>query len=278
MAKCANIVVLVMATLILVGEMHFISAQKCGCPEQECCSKWGYCGTTQSYCGVGCQQGPCTVPSGSSPTPFGSIEYTITKAFFDRIKAGIPASCKGKNFYTYEGFISAARARMFSGFGTTGSLTVQKRELAAFFANVAHETGSMCYIEEIVKRTYCQPSTQYPCAPGKQYYGRGPLQLTWNYNYGAAGQFLGLPLLRNPDLVAQKSDVAFKTSLWFWMRNSNCHRAMTSPGGSGFAGTIRAINGGECGGGNPAAVNNRVNLYKKFCGWLQVTTGSNLSC
>ncbi|GLJ06607.1 hypothetical protein SUGI_0042920 [Cryptomeria japonica] len=123
MAKCASIVLLMMATLILVGEIHFGSAQKCGCPEQECCSKRGYRGTTQAYCGVGCSQGPCTVLSGSiqsmittesywkdgceqgackvdSPTPFGSIEYTITKAFFDRIKSGIPSSCKGKNFYT----------------------------------------------------------------------------------------------------------------------------------------------------------------------------------
>ena len=25
----------------------------------------------------------------------------------------------------------------------------------------------------------------YPCSPGKQYYGRGAKQLSWNYNYGA---------------------------------------------------------------------------------------------
>ena len=25
----------------------------------------------------------------------------------------------------------------------------------------------------------------YPCYPGKQYYGRGSKQLSWNYNYGA---------------------------------------------------------------------------------------------
>ena len=24
----------------------------------------------------------------------------------------------------------------------------------------------------------------YPCSPGKQYYGRGAKQLSWNYNYG----------------------------------------------------------------------------------------------
>jgi chitinase len=25
---------------------------------------------------------------------------------------------------------------------------------------------------------YCQPG-QYPCAPGKSYHGRGPIQLSW---------------------------------------------------------------------------------------------------
>ncbi|XP_057862196.2 endochitinase 4-like [Cryptomeria japonica] len=281
MATYAKILVLLIATLIFVGEIQFSSSQNCGCAQGLCCSKWGYCGTTQAYCGSGCQQGPCTsnpTPSPSVPAASGSIESIITRDFFNRIKSGISASCKGTNFYTYDGFISAAKAGSFAGFGTSGSLDVRKRELAAFFANVAHETGNLCYVEEIAKATYCQSSTEYPCASGKQYYGRGPLQLTWNYNYGAAGKYVGLPLLNNPDLVAQQPDVAFKTSLWFWMVNSNCHTAMTSTGGKGFAGTIRAINGGECDGGRPSAVQSRVSSYQKFCGWLGVSTGPNLSC
>lgn len=27
-----------------------------------------------------------------------------------------------------------------------------------------------------------------PCVPGKSYHGRGPMQLSWNYNYGQVGQ------------------------------------------------------------------------------------------
>ncbi|KAH9296766.1 hypothetical protein KI387_028448, partial [Taxus chinensis] len=99
-----------------------------------------------------------------------------------------------------------------------------------------------------------------------------------NYNYDAAGRYVGLPLLDNPDLVAQREDVAFKTSLWFWMVNSNSHKAMTSPSVGGFAGTIRVINGEECNGKRPAAVQSRVDFYNKFCGWLGVATGPNLSC
>jgi uncharacterized membrane protein YoaK (UPF0700 family) len=43
-------------------------------------------------------------------------------------------------FYTYEAF-QAAAAAPYSAFGTTGTLEDQKRELAAFLANVDHESG-----------------------------------------------------------------------------------------------------------------------------------------
>ena len=28
----------------------------------------------------------------------------------------------------------------------------------------------------------------YPCTPGRAYYGRGAIDLSWNYNYGAFSQ------------------------------------------------------------------------------------------
>ena len=53
----------------------------------------------------------------------------------------------------------------------------------------------MCHIEEIggASRDYCDETreAEYPCNPDKKYFGRGPLQLTWNYNFGAAGKALG---------------------------------------------------------------------------------------
>lgn len=71
-----------------------------------------------------------------------SIEHIITDGFFKRLKSGIPKSCRGKAFYTYGSFINATKEKGFAGFGTTGSLVARKRELAAFFAHVAHETES----------------------------------------------------------------------------------------------------------------------------------------
>ena len=34
------------------------------CANNMCCSQWGYCGTTDDYCGAGCQSafGRCNVP------------------------------------------------------------------------------------------------------------------------------------------------------------------------------------------------------------------------
>jgi len=46
------------------------------CPNNKCCSKYGYCGTTDSHCGAGCQSefgicqnGTNKTPSSSKPTP-----------------------------------------------------------------------------------------------------------------------------------------------------------------------------------------------------------------
>ena len=47
---------------------------KCGpgdtCGPGYCCSQWGYCGTTQDYCGAGCQPqyGTCGAGNGTAPS------------------------------------------------------------------------------------------------------------------------------------------------------------------------------------------------------------------
>lgn len=136
----------------------------------------------------------------------------------------------------------------------------------------------LCYINEIngAKQNYCDKSDkQFPCNPRKKYYGRGPLQLTWNYNYGAAGKSIGFDGLNSPEEVANDRIISFKASLWFWI--NNVHSAMTS--GKGFGATIKAINGDiECNGKSPAAVNARVRYYKDYCRQFGVSPGANLYC
>lgn len=84
-------------------------------------------------------------------------------------------------FYTYDALVAAAAT--FPGLATTGDADTRKREVAAFLANVSHETGGLVYVEEIAKGPYCDTSwgpAGCGCAPGKQYFGRGPIQLSWN--------------------------------------------------------------------------------------------------
>ncbi|KAG5530520.1 hypothetical protein RHGRI_025460 [Rhododendron griersonianum] len=53
-------------TIILTGILAgaalpiLISGQNCGCVADMCCSKFGYCGIGDAYCGPGCQAGPCS--------------------------------------------------------------------------------------------------------------------------------------------------------------------------------------------------------------------------
>ncbi|KAI4297211.1 hypothetical protein L6164_037106 [Bauhinia variegata] len=181
---------------------------------------------------------------------------------------------EGENFYTRSAFLNAAGS--YSEFGRTGSADDSKREVAAAFAHFTHETGHFCYIEEIdgASKDYCDESnTQCPCSPNKGYYGRGPIQLSWNYNYGPCGQSDNFDGLNAPETVANDPVVSFKSALWFWMKN--VHPVINQ----GFGATIKAINGAlECDGKNPSTVQTRVNYYTDYCKQLGVDPGANLSC
>jgi predicted chitinase len=188
------------------------------------------------------------------------------------------------SFYTYGGLTAALDA--YPGFATTGSDTVRKQEAAAFLANVGHETGGLVHIvaQDVAGyAAYCDPNQSFGCPAGQgAYFGRGPIQLSWNYNYKAAGDALGLDLLGNPSLVQTDASVAWKTGLWFWNSQTGAgtmtsHDAMVNQ--AGFGQTIRSINGAlECNGGNPAEVQSRVTSYQRFTGILGVAPGDNIAC
>lgn len=136
----------------------------------------------------------------------------------------------------------------------------------------------MCYINEIngSSRDYCDmTNSEYPCVSGQNYYGRGPIQLSWNFNYGPAGKDIGFDGLNDPDIVSRDSLISFKTALWYWM--NTCQPLLSS--GQGFGATIRAINGPlECEGALPEPVSRRVQHYVQYCKQLGVDTGDNLTC
>jgi predicted chitinase len=213
---------------------------------------------------------------GGTPPPSGG--FVVSEAQFNQMFPG------RNSFYTYSGLVNALGA--YPAFARTGSATVQRQEAAAFLANVYHETGGLVHIVEQNTANYphyCDGSQPYGCPAGQAaYYGRGPIQLSWNFNYHAAGNALGLPLLTNPWLVQNDAAVAWKTAIWYWMTQNGpgtmtAHHAMVT--GAGFGQTIRSINGSiECNGGNPAQVQSRVTRYQQFVGILGVPAGANLHC
>jgi len=201
--------------------------------------------------------------------------FVVSEAQFDQMFPN------RNSFYTYSGLVSALSA--YPAFATTGGTTVEEQEAAAFLANVDHETGGLVYINEIDQSgDYCA-SESYGCPAGTTaYYGRGPLQISWNFNYEAAGQAIGQDLLDNPNLVSTNAAISWETALWYWMTQTGpgtmtAHNAMVN--GSGFGQTIWAINGSvECNGGDTAEMQDRVNDYESFTSILGVSPGGNLTC
>ncbi|MGW4483743.1 chitinase [Amycolatopsis sp. NPDC004368] len=218
------------------------------------------------------------VPATTAATAAPAAGFVVSEAQFNQMFPG------RNSFYSYSGLTNALGA--YPGFANSGSDTVKKQEAAAFLANVSHETGGLVYIVEQNTANYphyCDTSQPYGCPAGTAaYYGRGPIQLSWNFNYKSAGDALGIDLLNNPNLVQNDSAVAWKTGLWYWNTQSGPgtmtpHDAMVNS--RGFGETIRSINGSiECNGGNPAQVQSRIDAYRKITGILGVDPGGNLSC
>ncbi|CAD6335313.1 unnamed protein product [Miscanthus lutarioriparius] len=296
-----------------------------------CGSTSDYCGDgCQGQCSGSCGGTPPSPPlptpaPAPTPTPTprprptpnppsggrGGVASIISESLFNQMLLHRnDAACPANSFYTYADFLAAAKA--FPGFGTTGSVDTRKRELAAFLAQTSHETTGgwatapdgpyawgYCFKEEqgaaAGAADFCEPSTQWPCAAGKKYYGRGPIQISYNYNYGQAGHAIGARILANPDLVATDPVLSFKTAVWFWMTpqspKPSCHAIMTgkwTPFGAdtaagrlpGYGVVTNIINGGlECGhGAGDSRVASRIGFYKRYCDLLGVSYGDNLDC
>jgi hypothetical protein len=216
------------------------------------------------------------------------------------------------DFYSFKAFVTAAK--LFPTFLSEGNDTVQKRELCAFLANVAQETSGgwdeapggyfkwgLYFLTETGNRngTYADTSKKnYPPVPGKFYYGRGPKQLSWNYNYGQFSEaWYGdkNTLLKNPDLLSENAILSFASAIWFWMTpqfpKPSCHDIMVNnwkPTANdiqknrlpGFGATINVINGGvECGKGLEfEKTTYRYKYYSFFCNYFNVSPGDNINC
>lgn len=178
----------------------------------------------------------------ASPTqPPGPAAFVPSRAEFEGL---FPQRL---DFYSYEGFVAAVQQT--PGFADRGSAEQRRQEMAAFLGQIAHESDQLRAQREYRRENwdkYCRPGGAPGCAAGQQYYGRGPIQLSWNYQYKRAGDFLGIDLWSDPDRVARDSTVAWRTALWYWMTqpgesSRSPHEALQAQ--AGFGATTRAING-----------------------------------
>jgi len=195
----------------------------------------------------------------------------------------------------------------YGAFCSENNIQTNKRELAAFFAQIAHETrhgengkyndGLMLMHEVNTAITYVADNDDYPAVKGKKYYGRGPMQISYNGNYGYASTCIFGDkniLLSNPDLVQNDPVVAFKTAIYFWMTpqspKPSAHDVMTGkwqPSAAdkaagrtpGFGMTIDIVNGQiECNkGDNMPNMNDRIGFYQHFLKLLGVSD-PNCAC
>ncbi|MGK7880146.1 MAG: glycoside hydrolase family 19 protein [Crocosphaera sp.] len=117
------------------------------------------------------------------------------------------------------------------------------KRAAAFIAQVAHESGSLRYKEEIASGAAYEGRRDLGNTrpgDGRRYKGRGLIQLTGRHNYRKCGQALGLPLETNPQMVVKDPYTNAVVAGWYW--NSRNINAAADAGD--FRKVTRLINGG----------------------------------
>ena len=137
------------------------------------------------------------------------------------------------------------------------------------YCNQVFEPPEGCICDTITQVEEEGPLAGYVEA-SKVFYGRGAIQLSWNYNYirasyaltGAAETFCD-----DPEKVAANPIYAWGTAIFFWMERqkegTTCHKEALN---KDFGGTLNVINGGlECpaykGGWHHDAIKMRINRY-----------------
>jgi putative chitinase len=125
--------------------------------------------------------------------------------------------------------------------------------IAAFVAQLAHESGEFRWMEEIWGPTAAQRRYEPPGdlakrlgntqpGDGKRFKGRGPIQITGRFNYKKYGDLLGIDLAADPALAAAPEH-AFATAGLFWQSNGLNELADAQQ----FVTITRRINGGTNG-------------------------------
>ena len=91
-------------------------------------------------------------------------------------------------------------------------------QLAAFFAQIGHESAHLNYNKEIASGAAYEYRKDlgniYP-GDGVKFKGRGLIQITGRSNYTAAAKALGIDCINHPELLEQP-EWAVKSACWWW--------------------------------------------------------------
>ena len=126
---------------------------------------------------------------------------------------------------------------------------VGAKRVAAFIAQIGHESGQLKYVKEIWGPTTAQARYEGRAdlgntqpGDGSKYRGRGLIQITGRANYTTCGEALALDLVNHPELL-EKPQHACMSAAWFW-----ASRGLNTLADAGQFDTItRRINGGHNG-------------------------------
>ena len=130
---------------------------------------------------------------------------------------------------------------------------VGTKRIAAFIAQIGHESGQFRYLRELDNDQYLSKydtgslakrlgNTPEADGDGQKYRGRGLIQITGRANYMMCGEALALDLISQPELL-EKPQHACMSAAWFW-----ASRGLNTLADAGQFDTItRRINGGQNG-------------------------------
>lgn len=97
--------------------------------------------------------------------------------------------------------------------------------MAAFLAQVGHESGGLHWLVELWGPTLAQRNYEGRAdlgntqpGDGFKYRGRGLIQITGRANYAKASQALGVDYLAQPELLAEPVH-AVRSAMWFWQEH-----------------------------------------------------------
>ncbi len=117
--------------------------------------------------------------------------------------------------------------------------------ICAFLAQIAHESASLNYVEEIASGSAYEGRKDLGNiheGDGVRFKGRGLIQITGRANYLEVSKAFGMDFISNPELL-ESYEYAVKSAAWFWARHGLNELADIPD----FLKITKVINGGKNG-------------------------------